>query len=818
MDIETHRVVGVVTARAALDVRELNRRVKGKNQTVMLSTGRLEKVAFATPSHILMKVCPELGLDDICPYRGLLSFTEEEAQLFYGKDKLISKLEDSLLKNPCFLAVVGSSGSGKSSVIQAGLLPRMNRRLCSESKESKPIKARPTNHPVQALLSELSFVLYGERGVHVTRNRRELRNEIKETIRARSRKTVIFIDQFEEMFSSSSLEQEEFIDILIDLIDENHKITLIIAIRSDFYSDLLNSSLSSFLEYAQVNVLKTSLEEIEDAILKPAEKVGLRIEPGLTRLITDDLREATQNPLPLLQFTLTRLWEVEHTSNLLTSDCYLQIGRVTGALTTWADNVYYSFSEIEKQIARQLFTKLVRCGSGDVPDTRTRLKASAMRSYSVDLPKFNYVLEKLIGSRLIVSYKDEDDGHEYIEIVHDFLVQEWQLLRYWITESRETLLQRDKIELAAEEWKNKNKSRDYLWQGNLLAKAVRFNKQYGDELSLSSISQEFLASSVSRRYRNLIKNVFIGLLAPLTLTGILGFQIRKELRLGQYWDVINAHSEENPATSAVLSNALEKLHEAGKSFSDIRLETATISDVTLSSSDFKLADMQNISIDRVDFQNADLRAADMKSASVDKVNFQNADLNGINLAESQLTEVNLSYADIRRADLTGSSLARVRIVDADLVRANLTNASVSYSDLRNSNLSSAYLSGTSFYQTDFRQAKLNNSKLCSTTFVYARFERSSMQNALFIGSDLRNANFNSSDLSNANLTDANIDNVDFRGAKGLSFSQIRAARNWQLAIYDDDFRTGLISYQASNEEDSDNNASSSLLICGKPEF
>lgn len=817
LDTRTCRVVGIVTARAGLDLQKVSGKTKGKTQVVPISTGRLESIAFATSSQIITTVCPELNLDDICPYKGLLAFTENDSQFFYGRDKLISRLEDSLTRSPRFLGVVGASGSGKSSVVRAGLIPSLRQNILA-FEDCIIVSVRAITLHKRTLQDILIPAILNTGNNISTRGvNHKSWEDLLLLIESFERRIVIFIDQFEDLFSSQTSKNKEFTRDLLSLVEDFFNVTIIITVRSDFYSDLLQSGFDSWLEAGQVNTSRISSEEMKESILKPAEGVGLRLEPGLAQLIVDDLSTTTKNPLPLLQFTLTRLWELEHGSNALTSSKYTDIGRAVGSLTMWADETYYSFDDIEQKLVKQLFTRLVRCGSANTPDTRIHLKISNIEKSLKEISALGGVLRKLIDSRLIVSY--DDNGEEYIEIIHDVLVREWQLLQRWVLESREVLAQRDRIEIAAEEWKSKAEAKDYLWQGKTLKKALQFKTEHEENLNLSLDSKEFLRASLSRRRRKIWTSMGVSLVAPISISTVLVFQVRKELRLRQYWDVIESHSESSPISSSRMSDALKNLYRAGKSFSGISFENASFSRIQLRGADFQGSNLQSASIETISFQNADFRSANLQDTRISHSDFQNATLDGANLSNSMLSTTNFTDADLSRLNAKGSVFSLSEFVNVNLIRADLTNTQFFFSDFNKANMSAAYLSGSKFTGTDLSETKLDNTKLCSSVLTNASLNQSTMKNALFIGSDLRNANFRASDLTNSDLTDANIDNADFREVKGLSFQQIKAAKNWESAIYDPGFRNGLMNHVDDDNaaDDLDQNRSISS-ICRKPSF
>jgi hypothetical protein len=535
-DQQTRRVVGMVVARVKPHLeheKQELRLAKGVeifrgSATISIPTGKLEDLAYAIPSHVLKSVCPELSLEDVCPYRGLLSFDEAYANFFYGRDRLINKLLDSLRHNPRFLAVVGSSGSGKSSVVQAGLFPRIRHGDIPGWQDIQIIKFRPGNDPKQSLGVALEDMLAETNSNYPTPNAAPSSLEtasnfwitLHQQIQSQQTRTIIFADQFEELFALCSAEvQKDFTQELLDLLKSNLAITLILTIRADFYEPLLKSSLGEWLEVGQVNVLEMSEVELRETILKPAQDVGLQLEPGLADLIIRDL-ETTKNPLPLLEFTLEKLWEIEHINNLLTCKCYGEIGGVTGAIAQWADDTYRLFNKTDQDLARKIFTRLIQYNSynfSDTPDTKKKLPFTELLNLSTDKTDIQKLVNSLADRRLLVTGISEATGEKSIEIIHEALVQEWKLLQKWIQENRENLIQRQKIETAATEWCDRQKASGYLLQGRQLTEARRFLKQQTNILNISSLTEEFLRRSIRSRRINRLKLWGFSLILPIGL-------------------------------------------------------------------------------------------------------------------------------------------------------------------------------------------------------------------------------------------------------------------------------------------------------------
>lgn len=535
-DKKTQRVIGMVTSRTEPDG----------------SSGRLEETGFFTPSEVLQKICPELKIPNFCPYLGLSAFTEKDAHLFFGRQSLIDKLVELLRKNPKFLAVVGTSGSGKSSLVRAGLFPQIKEITGFEQVKSI-YQLRPSNAktPEEALIGAFPDLQKVDVGTEDVWEKIESYLKQEECSRI-----VLFIDQFEELFAEFKEEEHiSFAKGLNDLLEQNSNLTLIITMRSEFYTQLQVSKLGHLVPYSQVNVVGILDEqELKDVITKPAEQVGLKLEDSLIDIMIKDLKD-TKNPLPLLEFTLEQLWKSENGNNLLTYDCYIspKIGRVTGAIARWANNTYDDLSKkkyskdqkltLKKEevqgLIKRTFISLVRVGNENQPHTRKSLSKD-------DLSEVGHVqlIQDLASARLLVTekkdeaikdetikdetIKDEIIKNETIEIIHEALLTEWDKLKKWIEEERPFLSWRDRLSSDLNEWKINKKAQGYLLSAAPLGEAEGYLKNR--KADLLKEQKDYIEKSIKKRDRQ-HRLTIIGLSSftgiALLLAGFAGWQWRQ---------------------------------------------------------------------------------------------------------------------------------------------------------------------------------------------------------------------------------------------------------------------------------------------------
>jgi WD40 repeat protein/cell division protein FtsB len=393
---------------------------------------------FATSTEVIFKACSVLKPTEICPYRSLDVFNEEDAPFFFGRDKVVKKLLDSLKREPRFLAVLGPSGSGKSSVIRAGLIPALRQGKVPGSQNWDIVTIRPANDPFEQLAG--AGFLNPEAG---------LENSVKAWLAERSDKTrlMLFIDQFEEVLVSTPKDiRQKFIVELAQLLDAPLAITVVLSLRDDFYSQFQKDAalLNEWKSRGQIDIPQIiEQEDLQAMIVKPAHSVGLTFDEGLVDVIIEDACEtdrssglARSTVLPLLEFALTRLWS-DRKDGRLTHDVYKKIGGTTGSLSLWADKIYYELSPNERKLVEQVFCGLVHLGDEkeQIPDTRRVIPLNTL-SKGRAKGDVETIIGKMVQARLLSTYTDYNNEAQFVEIIHDALLKEWGLLAQWINDFR----------------------------------------------------------------------------------------------------------------------------------------------------------------------------------------------------------------------------------------------------------------------------------------------------------------------------------------------------------------------------------------------
>ncbi len=408
------------------------------------------------------------------PYKGLNAFTERDVADFFGRDKLITELLQAVNariqdRKDLFLTVIGASGSGKSSVVMAGLLPRLKAgKDISGSDQWTYLKPMvPGDHPVQALAK----VLYSAPG-------RTLSNKVidedlshpngigllttAETLPQHP--VVLYIDQFEELFMTGVPEEErqQFINLLINAVTQiDSPVLVLLTMRADFYDRPMNyPELGRLVQSYNRSVLPMSIADLRNTVEKPAAAAGLSFEAGLISDIIFDLRDdknAQAGALPLLQYTLEQLYE-RRVGNTLTAAAYQEIGGVKGAIGAHAEEVFKTLDEEAQNAFARVFQALVHVDERGTP-TRKREIESVLTSQSAS----SRLVEALINHARVLRVDTEKLGEiPYVEVAHEALLTSWGRLVNWIKDVEKDIRVIQEMKLAVQSWVDDGYSTDHL--------------------------------------------------------------------------------------------------------------------------------------------------------------------------------------------------------------------------------------------------------------------------------------------------------------------------------------------------------------------
>ncbi|MFH7242594.1 MAG: AAA family ATPase [Spirulina sp.] len=451
-----------------------------------------------------IELSPSLD-DSDCPYLGLEAFKEKDAHRFYGRQRLVTQLVDALGTSP-LLAVVGASGSGKSSVVRGGLLPKLKAEALPNSHQwyyFPPLV--PGSNPLENLMRTLT-PNQQHNADQISQNIRLIEKNpttVSDLIRqiAGEQSAVIVIDQFEETFTLCQDKQLRiaFINSLVALIQSSSSVQdyLILTMRSDFEDQIstlseLPAPTSTFGERfrnSQVRVLPLDAGELREAISAPAEQVGLKFEEGVVdHLITDVLGEPAA--LPLLQFVLLQLWK-HRERNRVTYSAYQDLGGARHALAQSADDFYDHLIPQDQDVVKRIVLKMVRPSAG-LEVTSNRIRKQDLDQLGLDPSRIDHVLEKLSRANLVRLTPGETPQDTQIEVAHEALIRNWPRLIEWLDEERGHLRQRLRLVDTAQEWERRGYPRDMLLKGIVLDEA----RQYED---LSPVERNLIHRSIRAR-------------------------------------------------------------------------------------------------------------------------------------------------------------------------------------------------------------------------------------------------------------------------------------------------------------------------------
>lgn len=457
-----------------------------------------------------------------CPYRGLAAFREEDAAVFFGREGLAARLAMLLEPPLAAAAIVGASGSGKSSMVFAGLLPRLRTQgswLIAH--------CRPGNQPFQALAAALVPILEPalsetDRLVEASKLAKALSErdlalaDVAARLlekRAGARRALLVVDQFEELYTVGvdPAVRQQFLDALAEAARPARSagsapygriyvsapdrgatsLSLLLTLRADFMAQALACRpIADLFQEAVLLLGPMTRQELRDVIERPAEKQGATFEPGLVERILEDVGEEPGS-LPLLEFCLTLLWE-RQANGWLTHAAYEQTGQVDGALARYAEDVFGQLDEPDRDRARQIFVQLVRPGEGTEDTRRVATR--------VEIGEANWPLtQRLADSRLVVTSREAGSGYEMVEVAHEALIQRWERLRTWLATDRAFRSWQEGLRAALHQWEAAGQDEELLLRGSALSQAEAWLVERAGELGPEE--RAYIKAAVDRRER-----------------------------------------------------------------------------------------------------------------------------------------------------------------------------------------------------------------------------------------------------------------------------------------------------------------------------
>lgn len=669
----------------------------------------------------------------ICPYKGLsyFDFTPQDSDLFYGRQALITQLvEKATAAN--VLAVVGASGSGKSSVVRAGLLPQLQANGDPEIHILVP-GVDPLSSLANAFVEPgLSRIDHASQLKRAKEDLRKANDGLTYLVQgAKSAQVVIVIDQFEEVFTlcPKDEERQHFFAVLMAAAQAKpQRLRLILTMRSEFLGRCLEQEYSGLAQAIQANLVSVwpmNEQQLRQAITEPARRAGLAVEPELVKTILNDVQTATSS-LPLVQYTLMELWN-RRQNHTLTLKAYVKLGRVTGTLQQRADEVYQRFSESQRATARHIFlelTQLAELGEG-TEDTRRRVPKTELVRKAQNWEAVDAVLDQLVAANLVVTGdaelidptkaldETEEWGKTTVEVTHEALIRHWPRLKGWLEESRDELRQQRRVERVfkdleetAQAWQKNGKPRSELIEGKSLTKAKQNIEQFSKIIPASATLLEFIRESQKNEFSRKIKRVALAGIFP-SIIFLLIFYV--SLLVSRDYLLSNLDDKDCNHQSPALISMLRVLYIVGqRDWSEYNLCGQNLNGMYLRGIEMHETNLMNSKLNSINLNRATLSFSNLENVEMINVKLIRANLLEANIQKAYFEDSNFSRAILRGSNLTGAILRGSNLTKANLIDSNLSNANLDGSNLHDAVLDGAVLNGTNLEHTEgltFEQLK-----------------------------------------------------------------------------------------------------------------
>ena len=454
------------------------------------------------------------GVEPRNPYKGLHAFTEKDAGDFFGRSTLVATLTRTLHERlqperPRFLAVLGVSGAGKSSVVMAGLIPTLKQGGIPHSQDWTYLpRIAPGKHPIEALADALHTKLPNHALSTIETDLKAGGRYLSRLVKGLEGKHVfLYVDQFEEIFTLTQdpQERQQFIDLLTTAsTDSDGKLITVVSMRADFYGHPMHyPQLGTLITSNQVAVLPMTITELYEAIHQPAllPDVGLRFDEGLVGEIVFALRDqqaALQGALPFLEFTLDRLFDARE-GNQLKRHAYERMGGVAGAIGNHAEHVFTTLSADIQATFGQVFLPLTNVDPTNGEATRRPAPYNEVIGGDDARQK---LVNRLVDGRLLTTGRTEE-GAIYVEVAHEALFRSWERLTKWIGEAHKDLILLRQMRDAAVEWDKAGRPDALLWKQERLEWVYAMLKRL--QPPLSDTEQAFIEPEQARLYRELAR-------------------------------------------------------------------------------------------------------------------------------------------------------------------------------------------------------------------------------------------------------------------------------------------------------------------------
>ena len=492
------------------------------------------------------------------PYKGLAAFTQNDAVDFFGRSAEISRMVTMIEANR-LSAVVGPSGSGKSSLVLAGLLPALAGGAITGSETWIGVRTVPGAHPFDELATALGAISTEPLSVLATElaaaDGEGLLRVAKRIGRELECELVVVVDQFEELFTlvgDETVRDRFIICLLATATDPQSRVRIVLTLRADFFHHVLvQPELGPIIGRDHLALAPLDAEGLRLAIVAPAADAGLEFEPGLPERIVADLK-GQPGSLPLLQYTLDRL-ALAAGDGFIADHYYEQLGGVMGALSDRAETTFQGLTLNQMGAAQQILTRLLSV-SDEADDIRRRVRMTELESLGIGVSDLEAVIGAFGRERLLTFDIDATTRGATVEVAHEALLREWPTLRGWVDSRRESLVLQRRFQVALGEWEESDHAMSDLLTGGTLGKYEDWAA--GDDVTLAAAERDFLQASIEQRtsVEHERRNRRRGIMAGFALAAVIA------LALAIVSFVQRDRAEEN----AALAQARELILEAEK--------------------------------------------------------------------------------------------------------------------------------------------------------------------------------------------------------------------------------------------------------------
>ncbi len=498
------------------------------------------------------------------PYKGLAAFQGTDAADFYGRDMLIDRLVArfaEMSEGSRFLVLVGPSGSGKSSVARAGVIPALRAGAVPGSDRWLFAEMQPGANPYHELETALRAVTVGtpeDLAARLSNDELGIHEAIRRSLPGEGWELFLMIDQFEELFSmTSEPDRSRFVTALVASVTHpRSQLRVMATLRADYFDrPLLHNELGELMRTRTETVLPLTSSSLEEAITSPSDHAGVSLEPGLVGEILGDAN-GQPGSLPLVQYALTELFE--RGGDTMTVEDYQAIGGMSGALGQRADAVLDTLSDPARAVAPKVFLELVELGEG-TDDSRRRVHRSALASLGASGAAVE-VIDRFGEARLLSFDRDPTTRSATVEVAHEALLSEWPTLRRWIDDGREQVRTARRIEELADEWEAAGRDKSLLLRGSRLDQADGITKPP----VLSFVTESRNARSRRRLWRRLAiigLAALSGLLAVAAVVAVRGRNDARSATAAALADSARALTDRDPGLA--LAIALEAAEADG---------------------------------------------------------------------------------------------------------------------------------------------------------------------------------------------------------------------------------------------------------------